>query len=176
MRPGRGLRLETRLRGKSCGRCANSLARADPNPARRENAIRVDFFVVEAFRASDVERAWEIRGRVTCRYPHLHENHNLATPTPLVGEERKPWTTNWGHGSSPSVHDGESISLVDRRQAAYIVAFNTESGRQEWFIDRGADRVSHGRRPSRAFRAANTPEVEPTNVRILRPAAPNRGA
>jgi hypothetical protein len=154
------------------------LARADPNLARRENPIRGDdrggqvFFVVEAFRQSDGQRAWEFRARAAGRYPPLHEKHNLATPTPVVdgervyawfgngqvfalnfdgellwqrhlGEERKPWTNDWGHGSSPTLHDGKLILLVDHRDEAYIIAFDAETGEQEWFVDRGANRVSH---------------------------------
>lgn len=130
------------------------------------------FFVVEAFRQSDGTRAWEFRAPARGRYPPLHEKHNLATPTPVVdgervyawfgngqvfalsfegellwqhhlGEERKPWTNDWGHGSSPTLHDGKLILLVDHRDEAYIVAFDAATGEQAWFIDRGMNRVSH---------------------------------
>ena len=142
------------------------------NAIRSEDLGGRVFFVVEAFRQSDGTRAWEFRARATGSYPPLHEKHNLATPTPVVdgervyawfgngqvfalnfdgellwkrhlGEERQPWTNDWGHGSSPTLYDGKLILMVDHRDEAYIVAFNAETGEQEWFIDRGSDRVSH---------------------------------
>lgn len=142
------------------------------NAIRGEDLGGQVFFVVEAFRQSDGHRVWEFRARATGRYPPLHEKHNLATPTPVVdgervyawfgngqvfaldhdgklvwkrhlGEERKPWSNDWGHGSSPALYDGKLILLVDHREEAYIVAFDAATGEQEWFIDRGTERVSH---------------------------------
>jgi outer membrane protein assembly factor BamB len=91
------------------------------------------WLVVEAFRRADGSRLWEYRMRATGPLPETHEKHNLATPTPVTDGERiyawfgngqlvaldmegrVVWTrhlgveysrfeTQWGHGSSPTLH------------------------------------------------------------------------
>lgn len=128
--------------------------------------------VVEAFSARDGRRVWEFREKAEGPFPEMHEKHNLATPTPVTDGERvfawfgngqvfavdmegKPvwkkhlaktygnFDNNWGHGSSPALVGGLLILLVDHDSLAYLVAFDSKTGREVWKADRGKDRISH---------------------------------
>ena len=99
------------------------------------------WLVVEAFRRSDGQRLWEHKTRATGPFSDLHEKHNLATPTPAtdgqrvyawfgngqvvaldmsgrmvwtrhLGKEYSPFQTQWGHGSSPTLHGDLVVLLV----------------------------------------------------------------
>jgi outer membrane protein assembly factor BamB len=102
----------------------------------------------------------------------VHEKHNLATPTPVtdgrrvfawfgngqlvaldmdgrpvwarhLGRDYAPFRTTWGHGSSPTLHDGLLILLCDHLGESYLLALDAETGQQRWKADRGSKRVSH---------------------------------
>ena len=130
------------------------------------------FLVVEAFDRSGGKRLWEYRVEAKGPLPENHEKHNLATPTPVTdGEFVYAWFGNgqvvaldmkgalvwsrhlgleygsflnqWGHGSSPVLHGGSLILLVDHRPAAYLLALDKKTGKERWKADRGSERVSH---------------------------------
>lgn len=130
------------------------------------------FVVVEAFSRIDGKRLWEYRAPVTGTLSENHEKHNLATPTPIIdadriyawfgsgqvfaldhagkliwkrhlGEEYGPFTNNWGHGSSPTLHEDLLILLCDHDSNAYLLALDKTTGKERWKVDRGRDRISH---------------------------------
>ena len=130
------------------------------------------WFVVEAFRRSDGTRLWDYRTRATGPLPEVHEKHNLATPTPVTDGERVyawfgngqlvaldmegrlVWTrhlgleysrfeTQWGHGSSPTLHADLLILLCDHLNDAYLLALDARTGKERWKVNRGNGRVSH---------------------------------
>ena len=130
------------------------------------------WLVVEAFRAGTGERLWEYRTRATGSIPELHEKHNLATPTPVtdgqriyawfgngqivaldmdgrvvwsrhLGKEYSAFETQWGHGSSPTLHGDLLILLCDHLSDAYLLAVDARTGKERWKVDRGDGRVSH---------------------------------
>jgi outer membrane protein assembly factor BamB len=129
--------------------------------------------IVEAFNRATGARLWEYRTRAVGPLPEVHEKHNLATPTPVADGERvyawfgngqlvaldmatgKPvWArhlgteysrfeTQWGHGSSPALHDGLLILLCDHLRDAYLLALDARTGKEVWKVARGDGRVSH---------------------------------
>jgi outer membrane protein assembly factor BamB len=130
------------------------------------------WLVVEAFRASDGSKLWEYRTEAVAPLPALHEKHNLATPTPAtdgervyawfgngqlialdlegglvwsrhLGVEYSPFDARWGHGSSPTLHDGLVILLCDHQTDASLLALDARTGEERWRVDRGEGRVSH---------------------------------
>ena len=130
------------------------------------------WFVVEAFRRSDGTRLWEYRARATGPLPDVHEKHNLATPTPVTDGERiyawfgngqvvaldmegrllwsrhlgleySRFETQWGHGSSPTLHADLLILLCDHLNDAYLLALDVRTGKERWKVNRGNGRVSH---------------------------------
>jgi outer membrane protein assembly factor BamB len=138
-------------------------------PAGAGNDISL---IVEAFRRSDGGKLWEYRTRTTGPLPEVHEKHNLATPTPVtdgervyawfgngqlvaldmngrvvwsrhLGMEYARFDTQWGHGSSPALHDGLLILLCDHLSDAYLLALDARTGKERWKVDRGDGRVSH---------------------------------
>jgi len=130
------------------------------------------FLIVEAFRRSAGTRVWEYRTPASGERPELHEKHNLATPTPVTdGKRIVAWFGNgeivaldmagkelwrrdlrkdhgsflnqWGHGSSPVLHNGLVLLLCDHRPGAYLLALDASTGAVKWKADRGRGRVSH---------------------------------
>ena len=129
-------------------------------------------FVVEAFRWSNGERLWQYRAKADGPFPVVHEKHNLATPTPVtdgervyawfgngqlvaldmtgrlvwsrhLGTEYARFDTQWGHGSSPVLHQGLLILLCDHLSDAYLLALDARTGKERWKVNRGDGRVSH---------------------------------
>jgi len=130
------------------------------------------YLIVEAFRLTDGKRLWEFSARATGEFPELHEKHNLATPTPVtdgemvyawfgtgqlfaldmngrvkwerhLGKEYAPFTTRWGHGSSPTLHNGMLFLLCDHAEGSYLLALDKKTGKELWKVDRGDKPVSH---------------------------------
>jgi outer membrane protein assembly factor BamB len=130
------------------------------------------FLVVESFDRSSGRRLWEHRTEARGPFPSLHEKHNLATPTAVtdgrlvfawfgtgqlvaldmngravwakhLGEEYSPFDINWGHGSSPVLHEGLLILLCDHQSASYLLALDARTGRERWKADRGNGRASY---------------------------------
>jgi outer membrane protein assembly factor BamB len=130
------------------------------------------FLIVEAFRRSDGSRLWEYRTQATGEFPLVHEKHNLATPTPVtdgkliyawfgsgqlfaldldgklawtrhIGKEYHPFTTNWGHGSSLTLHKDTLFLLCYHVEHSYLLALDKSTGKERWKVDRGKGKISH---------------------------------
>lgn len=128
--------------------------------------------VVEAFHRVTGQRLWEYRTTATGPHPEVHEKHNLATPTPVtdgqrvyawfgngqlvaldmdgrlvwtrhLGMEYSTFETQWGHGSSPTLHGDLLILLCDHLTDAYLLAVDARTGKERWKVERGDGRVSH---------------------------------
>jgi outer membrane protein assembly factor BamB len=130
------------------------------------------FFVVEAFAHGDGKKVWEHRVEAAGTLTPVHDKHNLATPSPVsdgtrvyawfgtgqivaldldgtlvwqrhLGREIAPFDIQWGHGSSPVVHDGTLFLLCDHAPASYLLAVDAATGRDRWKADRGTGRSSY---------------------------------
>jgi outer membrane protein assembly factor BamB len=153
------------------------LARDDSELANKESPIGSRtavkdsagevLLVVEAFRISDGGRLWKYSTRATGEFPRLHENHNLATPTPTtdgkliyawfgngqlfalnfegrliwtrhLGTEYAPFDVAWGHGGSPVHYRNTLILLCDHGHNSYLLALNKADGTEVWKAGRGS--------------------------------------
>ena len=130
------------------------------------------YLIVEAFRLTDGKRLWKYTTRATGEFPALHEKHNLATPTPVtdgnhvfawfgtgqvlaldmdgqllwtrhIGKEYAPFTTQWGHGSSPTLYNDLLLLLCDHTEDSFLLALDKATGKERWKVDRGKDHISH---------------------------------
>lgn len=148
------------------------VAREKPIGGARGEADEAIFLVVEAFNRIEGRRLWEHRMEATGPLPRLHEKHNLASSTPVtdgervyawfgtgqlvaldmqgrvvwarhLGQEYSPFDINWGHGSSPVLHDGLLILLCDHSRSSYLLALDARTGRERWKVDRGRGLASY---------------------------------
>lgn len=148
------------------------LTRERPLGGARAEAASRAWLVIEAFDAGTGRRLWERRVEARGPLPQLHENHNLATPTPATDGERLyawfgtgqllaldpggriAWSRHlgrefaafdvpWGHGSSPVLYRDTLILLCDHGAESYIVALDKGTGRERWKVDRGAGPASY---------------------------------
>ena len=122
--------------------------------------------VVAAFQRSDGRALWEYRLDAVAPLSNVHhEKHNLATPSPVTDGERvyawfgngqlvaldmngKPlWTRHigrdyavfdldWGHASSPVLHQDRLILLSFQETSAHLVALDKRSGKEVWKVVR----------------------------------------
>jgi hypothetical protein len=60
-----------------------------------------------------------------------------------LGKEYSAFVTQWGHGSSPTLHGDLLILLCDHLSDAYLLAVDARTGKERWKVDRGDGRVSH---------------------------------
>ncbi len=153
-----------------------TLARGEGIEPEKPLAARADSqevqFAVEAFRRSDGARAWEHRFAAEGELPELHQNHNMASPSPVtdgrqvyawfatgqlvaldaagrlvwqrhMAREYAPFDIDWGHGSSPALYHDLLILLCDHKPSAYMVALDTRTGRERWKVDRGKELRSY---------------------------------
>ena len=140
--------------------------RMEPSP---EGGV---FLVIEALGQSDGSKLWEHRVEATGEFPQLHEKHNLATPTPTtdgkhiyawfgngqivvvdmngqpvwtrhLAVDYPPFENQWGHGSSPVLHDDLLILLCDHTSNSYLLALDKNTGEERWKVERGSGRTSH---------------------------------
>ncbi len=152
---------------------------ADPNGVDSEV-----YLIVESFSRSDGKKLWEFRARATGDFPELHEKHNLATPTPVtdgntiyawfgtgqifaldmngqvvwqrhLGKDYAPFTTRWGHGSSPTLYKDLLYLLCDHAEDSYLLALDKNTGKERWKVGRGDEPISHS-----TPLVINTPEGE----------------
>jgi outer membrane protein assembly factor BamB len=54
-----------------------------------------------------------------------------------LGAENSPFVINWGHASSPALHDDLLILLCYHEPASYLLALDKRSGEVRWKVDRG---------------------------------------
>jgi outer membrane protein assembly factor BamB len=128
-------------------------------------------FVVSAHRWSDGSLAWKHELPSEGALPAVHDKHNLATPSPVTdGEivvawfgtgqivaldlEGKPlWTKamgtgapfdlQWGHSSSPVIHDDQLLLLCYHGSASYLVSVDKRTGAELWRANRPAGLFSY---------------------------------
>jgi len=123
-------------------------------------------FLVEAFGSTDGRRLWQYRIMPEGEIPEVHQNHNLASPSPVTDGNRiyalfatgqlvaldlsgkliwkrhlakvyAPFDIDWGHGSSPALYRDLLILLCDHKPASYMVALDAATGKERWKVDRG---------------------------------------
>ena len=121
-------------------------------------------FLVTALDRSTGRTAWEFELAAEGALPSVHEKHNLASPSPVtdgeriyawfgtgqiaaldmsgrlawkkhLGAEYGAFEINWGHGSSPAVHDGILLLLCYHERAPYLLALDARTGALRWKVD-----------------------------------------
>jgi len=126
-------------------------------------ADKVSFLVTAVDRATG-RPAWEFELPAEGALPSVHEKHNLASPSPVtdgeriyawfgtgqiaaidmsgrlvwkkhLGAEYGAFEINWGHGSSPAVHDGVLLLLCYHERASYLLALDARTGAVRWKMD-----------------------------------------
>jgi outer membrane protein assembly factor BamB len=139
---------------------------------KRDDSNTPVTLMVEAFRRTDGKRLWQYSTPATGVFPQLHEKHNLATPTPVtdgklvfalfgtgqvvalnmngglvwarhLGTEYAAFQIPWGHGGSPTLYKESLILLCDHPEKSYLLALDKNTGKEQWKVDRGKDRISH---------------------------------
>ena len=104
--------------------------------------------------------------------PPVHDKHNLASPSPVADAERVyawfgtgqivaldrsgkvvwqrnlakeygAFEINWGHSSSPALHDGSLFLLCYHSPASYLLSLDARTGRTKWKADRGKEVISY---------------------------------
>jgi outer membrane protein assembly factor BamB len=129
-------------------------------------------FVVSAFDRRDGARKWEVELPAEGELPPVHDKHNLASPSPAtdgeriyawfatgqivaidpagtqvwkknLGTEFGPFAINWGHGSSPAVHNGQLILVCYHEKASYLLALDARTGAVRWKKDAPAVETSY---------------------------------
>jgi outer membrane protein assembly factor BamB len=129
-------------------------------------------FLVTAFSRTTGERVWEAATRATGTLPSVHDKHNLASPSPVTDGERvyawfgsgqlvaldmtgklvwskhlgtdyTPFEINWGHASSPTVHDGQLFLICYHDRASYLLSLDARTGAVRWKRDQPAGVTSY---------------------------------
>jgi outer membrane protein assembly factor BamB len=123
-------------------------------------------FAVTAYRWSDGGRAWQHTLAAEPPLVAVHDKHNLSTPSPVtdgktviawfgtgqvvaldagsgaalwskhLGKEYGVFEINWGHSSSPVLHDGLAIFPCFHETGAYLLALDQRSGAVRWKRER----------------------------------------
>ena len=130
------------------------------------------FFLIESLNRADGRPAWQHRFEATGDFPGDHDKHNMATPSPVtdgrmvytwfgtgqlvaltvdgklvwerhLGREIAPFDIQWGHSSSPVLHDDLLLLLCDQPSASYLLALDKRTGKEKWKADRGKGRFSY---------------------------------
>jgi outer membrane protein assembly factor BamB len=60
-----------------------------------------------------------------------------------ISGKYSPFVTQWGHGSSPTLHGDLLILLCDHLSDAYLLAVDARTGKERWRVARGDGKVSH---------------------------------
>jgi outer membrane protein assembly factor BamB len=129
-------------------------------------------FLVSAFDRLNGRQRWEYELPAEGALPAVHEKHNLASSSPVtdgervyawfgtgqiaaidtagklvwkkhLGAEYGPFVINWGHGSSPVVHNGQLILLCYHEKASYLLALDARTGALRWKQDAPAGVTSY---------------------------------
>ena len=130
-------------------------------------------FVVSAVRWSDGRSLWRHAVKAEGPLAGVHDKHNLATPSPVtdgrvviawfgtgqvaaldatsgkplwskhLGKEYAPFEINWGHASSPTIHNDLAIFLCYHESASYLLALDKMTGAVKWKRDRENDAHSY---------------------------------
>jgi outer membrane protein assembly factor BamB len=129
-------------------------------------------FLIEAFSRETGRRVWEHRMDAEGALTPVHDKHNLASSSPVtdgtlvyawfgtgqivaltrtgqiawqrhLGREVSPYDIQWGHSSSPVLHEDLLILLCDHASASYLLALDKRTGKERWKADRGKGRASY---------------------------------
>ena len=136
-----------------------------------DGGARVTFLISAIDRVSG-RNAWEFELPAEGPLPPVHEKTNLASPSPVtdgervyawfgtgqvaavdlagklvwkkhLGAEYGRFEINWGHGSSPAVHNGMLFLLCYHERASYLLALDARTGAVRWKADAGAGTTSY---------------------------------
>jgi outer membrane protein assembly factor BamB len=123
-------------------------------------------FLVTALSRIDGRKVWEYELAAEGELADVHDKHNLASSSPVtdgtrvytwfgtgqlvaldmngkavwsrhLGREYAPFDINWGHSSSPALHDNMLILPCYHDQQSYLLAVDATSGKTRWRLDRG---------------------------------------
>jgi outer membrane protein assembly factor BamB len=129
-------------------------------------------FLVTAFDRASGRRAWEAEVPSAGPLPFVHEKHNLASPSPTsdgervyawfatgqiaaidlsgkvvwakhLGTEYGPFQINWGHGTSPVVHNGTLLLVCYHERASYLLALDARTGAERWRVNAPSPATSY---------------------------------
>lgn len=129
-------------------------------------------FLVTALDRVSGSQIWEYELQAEGSLHSVHEKHNLASPSPVtdgesvyaffgngqiiglnmdgtllwkrhLGKEYGPFRINWGHSSSPIVHDGTVILLCYHEPQGYLLGLNSATGQNEWKVDQPSGAISY---------------------------------
>lgn len=129
-------------------------------------------FLVTAFNRLTGATLWEASIKAEGTLPPVHDKHNLASPSPVTDGERiyawfgsgqivaldmtgktvwsrNPGTDygafeiNWGHASSPTVHDGALFLICYHDRASYLLSLDAKTGAVRWKADQPAGVTSY---------------------------------
>lgn len=118
--------------------------------------------VVAVFGSIGLLAAWDVDGKPLW--------------TQIIGVIDNGWffdpTYQWGHSSSPIIHDGKVIVQADGQKNSFIAAYDVETGKQLWKTDR--DEISTWGTPTVFTGAGKTHIV--TNGTTVRAYDPATGA
>ena len=121
-------------------------------------------FLVSAVDRRNGRAVWEFAMPAEGPLPAVHEKHNLASPSPVTDGERVyawfgtgqiaavdlsgklvwkkhlgatygPFEINWGHGSSPVVHNNRLILLCYHERGSYLLSLDARTGEVQWKAD-----------------------------------------
>ena len=139
---------------------------------RRTKRDRVAF-IVEAFDRASGKRAWIHETAPEGDLPPVHDKHNLASASPVTDGQRvyawygtgqmvaldaasgkRVWTKHlgqeygafdiqWGHASSPVLHQDSIILLCYHNPASYLLALDKRTGAVKWKVDKPAGQESY---------------------------------
>ncbi|HEX5069787.1 MAG TPA: PQQ-binding-like beta-propeller repeat protein, partial [Vicinamibacterales bacterium] len=129
-------------------------------------------FLVTAFDRKTGQMLWESSIKAEGTLPPVHDKHNLASPSPVTDGERiyawfgsgqivaldmngkMVWTRNpgadygafdinWGHASSPTVHNGALFLICYHDRASYLLSIDARTGAVRWKADQPAGVTSY---------------------------------
>ena len=139
---------------------------------RRTRRDRVAF-IVEAFDRASGKRAWIHETAPEGDLPPVHDKHNLASASPVtdgqrvyawygtgqmvaldaasgkrvwakhLGQEYGAFDIQWGHASSPVLHQDSIILLCYHNPASYLLALDKRTGAVKWKVDKPAGQESY---------------------------------
>jgi len=121
-------------------------------------------FLVSAYDRATGRRAWELELPAEPPLLPVHEKHNLASPSPVtdgervyawfatgqiaaidvsgtlvwkkhLGAEYGPFEINWGHGSSPALHNGLLVLICYHDAQSYLLGLDAKTGAVRWKTD-----------------------------------------